>query len=147
MSIGSPTGSVLNDVLQLQSCELVVFNLTPDLAPDGKTLRFNPGVMIELGIALDQENPPAGTPPWGGMQPKPTFDLLCDHTVVSRSVFTPIIGDLTIKPFVYDPNSADYLPRLLEAILKRKIADKVNFSTKPSEQQGFVPPSLTRIDQ
>lgn len=144
--IPSKTGSVLGDVLQLRTCELVVLDVTPDVSPDGKTLLFNAGVMMELGIVLDQDNPQNGAPAWGGTQPRPTFQLLCDQSV-QRSVFTPITGDIPIGQFCMDSASGDYLPKVLDSILQRKIADKLNFTMTITGRQGFVPPQLTTFDQ
>lgn len=143
---GGNTGSVLGNVLQIQQAELVFFNVTPETAPGEKPFRLNPGVMIELGIVLDREHPANSLPQWDGVQPKPTFHLFCDEEY-SRSLFTPVLGDIPIQSYSEDPKSTKFLAKLLEEALRIKLSAKANFKIQTYEaQRPLIPPTTKTLE-
>src|SRR5205807_4282214 len=61
--IGGDLGKVLLNVLRIREAGVVFFDITPQVSSIGDVASYNTGVMIELGIFLDQENL---VRPWGG---------------------------------------------------------------------------------
>lgn len=134
--IGGDVGKVLLNVLRLREAEVVFFDITPKVSTSGDVTAYNTGVMIELGIFLDQENLPR---PWGGRSPKPKFQVLCDSAFERRNL-SPVLNEYSVSTYSSATGSEGALVSILEAVLDSRVMENFVPSGPKFEVSGSSSP-------
>ncbi len=122
LRIGADSGNVKENVLMIRSSDIVIFDVTPKATESEENTSYNPGVMIEFGIVLSQENPTIGQP-WGGKLPKPSYRLFCSRGY-SRTRLTPLLNEASVIP--YDPDDSGKLEKEIVDLINHKVTERMN---------------------
>lgn len=124
--IGPDKGSVKWNTLMIRDADLVIFEVTPRVNEMRKEVQYNPGVMIEFGIVLDQDSPTSGGTSgrsWEGRLPKPSYFVFCSNKF-SRTRLTPLLNEVSV--IAYDPADSDKLEEEVTKLIKNKATERMN---------------------
>ncbi|GEM_PF-1723996 len=123
-NLGVGSDKILLNVLKIREADVIFFDVTPKYSKDKSLVSYNTGVMIELGIVLDQENLAT---PWGGRLPRPKFRLFCNEDF-PRKGLSPILNEYSVRSYKSDPSGKKSLLSEIEDVLNQKISEKINWT-------------------
>src|SRR3989442_5451550 len=93
LALGVDTGKVLANVLQVLEVDIILINATPTIKEKGTPAEHlipNPGVMMEYGMVLGQDNAP-GWHRWMGRIPRPTHRVFCGREA-APTLLPPVLN-------------------------------------------------------
>ena len=134
--IDGDRGKVALNVLKIKEANLVFFDVTPSLSSDGEVISYNPGVMIEMGLFLAEENLEISLGgPWRGRSPRPKAHFFCERSY-PKGRLTPIVNEYSVNEYSNDPSNQASFVTILEGILNGHLQEKVDFEPATSKDKG-----------
>ncbi len=133
LALGVDTGKVLANVLQVLEVDIILINATPAVKEKGtptEHLIHNPGVMMEYGMVLGQDNAPGGHR-WMGRMPRPTHRVFCGKEV-ARERLPPMLNQEDVIDFDRSPEGGNVLVGKIEEIITTKMGERLSIEFTPN---------------
>ncbi len=124
---------IVSDTMTILLADIIIFNATPAVHSQGTPDEhndYNPGVLIEYGIVLGQDEAP-GTARWMSRHPKPVHKVFWRKGVAPRSSSTPLLSHEKLKPFEYSAEGEAELILKIEEIIRKRITQQVDYRIEP----------------
>src|SRR2546422_7821022 len=134
LALGVDTGKVLANVLQVLEVDIILISATPTIKEKGtpaEHLIHNPGVMMEYGMVLGQDNAP-GWHRWMGRIPRPTHRVFCGNEV-ARALLPPVLNQEDVIPFERSPAGELVLVGKMEEIITAKMGERLSIEFTPNK--------------